>query len=156
MSLSITGMTCASCVGHVAQALEEVSGVDEVNVNLATERATVSTGNSAVTLDDLVFAIKDAGYGVVTQKVTLSIGAMTCATCVGHVDHALSDVGGVVSASVNLATERATVEYVRGTGCFRHGSRSGEPDPSNSLDTDVPTLLLSTGFWTITQIDRLS
>ena len=114
ISLPIKGMTCASCVGHVVHALEDVTGVDEVNVNLATEKATVSTGNSAVALDALVFAIEDAGYGVGTEKVTLNIGDMTCASCVGHVEHALGDVDGVISADVNLATERATIEYVPG------------------------------------------
>ena len=39
---------------------------------------------------------------------------MTCAACVSHVEHALTDVEGVASASVNLATERASVEYAPG------------------------------------------
>ena len=49
-----------------------------------------------------------------TQKVTLGIDGMTCAACVSHVENALIGVQGVESASVNLATERATVEYVQG------------------------------------------
>ena len=49
-----------------------------------------------------------------TQKVTLGIDGMTCAACVSHVENALNGVQGVESASVNLATERATVEYVQG------------------------------------------
>ena len=44
----------------------------------------------------------------------LGIDGMTCAACVSHVEHALTGVHGVESASVNLATERATVEYVQG------------------------------------------
>ena len=39
---------------------------------------------------------------------------MTCAACVSHVEHALAGVDGVESASVNLATERASVEYAPG------------------------------------------
>ena len=49
-----------------------------------------------------------------TQKVTLGIDGMTCAACVSHVENALIGVQGVESASVNLATERATVEYIQG------------------------------------------
>ena len=45
------------------------------------------------------------------EKVTVSIGGMTCAACVHHVESALAGVDGVSGASVNLATERATVEY---------------------------------------------
>jgi Cu+-exporting ATPase len=45
-------------------------------------------------------------------RVTLNIGGMTCASCVMHVEHALKEVKGVLSANVNLATEQATVEYL--------------------------------------------
>ena len=114
ISIPIKGMTCASCVTHVQHALEEVSGVEEINVNLATEKATITLGSKAADLDDLVFAIEDAGYGVGTEKAILSIGNMTCASCVNHVENALNEVEGVISANVNLATERATIEYVPG------------------------------------------
>ncbi len=112
--IPISGMTCASCVSHVAHAIEDVPGVEEVDVNLATEKATVSLADNAVGLGDLVNAVEDAGYGVVTKKVTLGIGGMTCASCVDHVERALKKAEGVVSANVNLATERATIEYVPG------------------------------------------
>ena len=48
------------------------------------------------------------------EKVTLNIGGMTCAACVHHVEGALAGVDGVSGATVNLATERATVEYIPG------------------------------------------
>ncbi len=44
-----------------------------------------------------------------TAESTLDIGGMTCASCVGRVQKALTRVDGVVTASVNLATETATV-----------------------------------------------
>ena len=50
--------------------------------------------------------------GQAAEKVTLNIGGMTCAACVHHVEGALAGVDGVSGATVNLATERATVEYV--------------------------------------------
>ena len=112
--IPIKGMTCASCVSHVSGALEDVAGVDEVNVNLATEKATVGVSEKNVNLDALIDAVEDAGYGVGTEKVILAVGNMTCASCVGHVEKALASVQGVRSANVNLATERATIEYVPG------------------------------------------
>ena len=114
LTLPIKGMTCASCVSHVTHALEEVSGVEDVSVNLATETATLKLGSEDVELGDLFYAVEDTGYGVGTDKVTLGIGGMTCASCVMHVERALEGVDGVVSARVNLATERATVEHVPG------------------------------------------
>ncbi len=107
-------MTCAACVTHVSHALESVDGVEDVSVNLATERATLELSGDAPDLRSLSDALRDAGYGVGTRKTTLGIGGMTCAACVSHVERALQGVDGVAHASVNLATERAAVEYVPG------------------------------------------
>jgi len=114
MTLPIRGMTCASCVAHVEKALKEIEGVSEANVNLATERASVALADREVELGQMVAAVHDAGYEVGTEKVILPIGGMTCASCVAHVEEALRELDGVVSVSVNLATERALVEYVPG------------------------------------------
>jgi len=114
LTVPIEGMTCASCVNHVERALRKVAGVDDASVNLATERASVTFDPKEATLTDLVRAVRGAGYDVPTDSVTLPIGGMTCASCVGHVERALSKVSGVVSASVNLATEKATVTYLPG------------------------------------------
>ena len=64
LTLTIGGMTCASCVGHVGKALDGVEGVIGANVNLATERATVEIG-PGVAMADLRHAVEDAGYSVV-------------------------------------------------------------------------------------------
>ena len=114
VTLPITGMTCAACVGHVSSALEKVPGVEDVRVNLATENATLTLDGDAPPFQTLADAVQDAGYGVKTRKTSLSIGGMTCAACVSHVEGALTGVEGVAAASVNLATERASVEYVPG------------------------------------------
>ncbi|WP_071796124.1 heavy metal translocating P-type ATPase [Natronohydrobacter thiooxidans] len=107
-SLSIQGMTCASCVGRVERALKRVPGVAEANVNLATERAEIRLA-APVSRADLVKAIEDAGYDVPAERQELSIEGMSCASCVGRVERALAAVPGVAEATVNLATERATV-----------------------------------------------
>jgi len=49
------------------------------------------------------------------KKLTFQITGMTCASCVARVEQALASVEGVVSASVNLATEKATIEYAADT-----------------------------------------
>ncbi len=108
ISLPIEGMTCASCVGRVERALNKVPGVGAVSVNLATERADI-TADGPVVRKALVEAIESAGYSVPSAPVELSVQGMTCASCVGRVERALKAVPGVTEASVNLATERATV-----------------------------------------------
>jgi len=62
--LPIGGMTCASCVAHVQEALKELDGVVEANVNLATERALVRYVPGLVDMDVLKQAVSNAGYEV--------------------------------------------------------------------------------------------
>ena len=108
-------MTCAACVAHVTAALEDVTGVDAANVNLATERAglTLSPG-FRVSLAELSGALEDAGYGLRVEKLTLKIGGITSASCVHRIEGALNGVEGVEFADVSLATESGMVEYVPG------------------------------------------
>ncbi|MFP6635474.1 MAG: copper ion binding protein, partial [Dehalococcoidia bacterium] len=115
ITLPIEGMTCASCVSHVEKALQGVRGVSEVSVNLGTEKASLEYISGDAPVDQLRQAVADAGYKVATTKTTLNISGMTCAACVFHVENALKGVSGVVEATVNLATEKATVEYTAGT-----------------------------------------
>ena len=109
----IDGMTCASCVRRVEKAIAAVPGVAAANVNLATERATVQFAGAPDT-DGVLRAIEKAGYEpkIVTQE--FGIEGMTCASCVARVEKALKAVPGVTDASVNLATEKATVRLVPG------------------------------------------
>ena len=114
ITLPVEGMTCAACVSHVEGALREVGGVARVAVNLAMEQATVEFDPERATIPELLEAVDDSGYKAGLALITLNIGGMTCAACVSHVGNALREVDGVISASVNLATEQATVEYVPG------------------------------------------
>jgi len=115
ISLPITGMTCASCVRRVERTLGKVPGVAGASVNLATEQATVSYDPEQVRLADLEAAVEKAGYGVRREEVSLPIAGMTCASCVRRVERALGKVPGVEAVEVNLATERATVDFYPGT-----------------------------------------
>ncbi|MHB9150228.1 MAG: heavy metal translocating P-type ATPase [Thermoleophilia bacterium] len=114
VQIPVEGMTCASCVARVQKGLGKVEGVTEASVNFATEKATVSYDPTVVSVDRLIDTVKDAGYGVQTEKLTLDIGGMTCASCVRRVERALAHTPGVLDASVNFGTEAATVEFLPG------------------------------------------
>jgi Cu+-exporting ATPase len=114
ITLPIVGMTCAACVAHVEGGLKEVPGVEQASVNLANERATVHFDPGKTNLEQMIAAVRDVGYDVVVDKVTLPIGGMTRASCVAHVEGGLRSVPGVLNVNVNLATERATVEMIPG------------------------------------------
>ncbi|MFC4455686.1 heavy metal translocating P-type ATPase [Deinococcus sonorensis] len=112
LELGVQGMTCASCVGRVERGLKRVEGVDDVAVNLATERATVQYDPARTSPQTLLDTVRDVGYEPVLSALEFGVQGMTCANCVGRVERALKKMDGVVSASVNLATERATVQYL--------------------------------------------
>jgi len=111
--LGITGMTCASCVARIEQAIRALPQVRDVAVNLATETATVAA-DAGTDVTIIASAVERAGYTLAKDSLELHIEGMTCASCSGRVEKALRAVPGVVSADVNLATERARVSFFRG------------------------------------------
>lgn len=114
ISLAIEGMTCASCAGRVEKSIRNIAGVAEVSVNLATDTVAVQA-DANITAAAIQQAIEKAGYSVPQDEVSLRIGGMTCASCSGRVEKALRKTDGVLNASVNLATDQARVQIVRGT-----------------------------------------
>ncbi len=114
ITISVQGMTCASCSARVERTLNAQPEIAEAAVNLANETARVSFKDKA-DIAKLVQTLEELGYPAVESEVTLSVEGMTCASCVGRVERRLKEIPGVVEASVNLATESARVRYVEGT-----------------------------------------
>ena len=114
LDIGVTGMTCASCVRRVERAIMKVPGVAQVSVNLGTEHARVTHDGAAGIAARLAEAVAAAGYGAATQAHDFEIQGMTCASCAGRVERAVSRVPGVLHAEVNLATEQARVTVIEG------------------------------------------
>ena len=113
VAIPITGMTCANCAANIERSLNKVNGIQEVAVNFASEKANVRFDPSQTTLNDLVDNVQRAGYSVVSNHLDLPITGMTCANCAANIERSLSKkVGGVVQASVNFASESATIDYL--------------------------------------------
>ena len=112
--LPIQGMTCASCVAHVEGALKELPSVENVVVNLGTNKASLSYDPVRVSLTDMIRAVDDVGYLVPAADITLAVRGMTCASCVAHVEGALKELEGVTAATVNLGLGTARVTYIAG------------------------------------------
>jgi Cu+-exporting ATPase len=115
VSVRIGGMSCASCVGRLEKAIRAVPGVASASVSLATERADV-VFDGVPDVSALVQAVEGSGYEARTETIELTVEGMTCASCVSRIEKALRRVPGVVSASVNLATGKASVRAVSGAG----------------------------------------
>jgi P-type Cu+ transporter len=114
IQLPVEGMTCASCVSRIERGLNKLEGVDEASVNLATEKATVTYDPAVLRPADLVGQVRELGYEVGLEKIDIKVEGMTCASCVARVEKALRAQPGVLGANVNFASEKATVEFLRG------------------------------------------
>ena len=110
--IHITGMTCTTCAATIEKGLAETPGVERAEVNFALENVSIEYDSAKVGLAKIKDTVSGLGYGVATKKSIFPVGGMTCASCVARVEKALSDIPGVVSATVNLASEKATVEYI--------------------------------------------
>lgn len=114
VSFKIQGMSCAACAAKVEHALTKMEGVAKASVNLAAEKAAVEYNPEAVNIDDFNNKITTLGYRLVSQQVDLKISGMNCAACAVKVEKKLNEIPGVTKASVNLATEKASISYFAG------------------------------------------
>ncbi|WP_019413640.1 heavy metal translocating P-type ATPase [Paenisporosarcina sp. TG20] len=112
-TFNIEGMTCASCVQTVEKATKKLPGVQESNVNWATEKLNISFDENVVSAQDIQAAVDKAGYKAltVTEQKSFAITGMTCASCVQTIEKATRKLAGVIESNVNLATEKLVVQY---------------------------------------------
>jgi Cu+-exporting ATPase len=114
LDLPVTGMTCANCANAIERALKKAPGVASASVNYANERAHVSFDPAQVKPAELIERVRKAGYDVPLAHTELPLLGMTCANCANTIERTLKKLPGVGSASVNYASERASVDYVPG------------------------------------------
>jgi len=110
-NLQITGMTCAACASRIEKGLNKMDGVDQANVNLALEKSSIKYDPTKLSEEDFEKKIRALGYDVVKQKTELDITGMTCAACATRIEKGLNKMEGISVANVNLALEKATIEY---------------------------------------------
>ena len=115
LTLPVEGMHCASCVGRVERALEDVPGVLEARVNLASEQAEVRFDPDVATATHVIEAVDKTGFSIPVASIDLTISGMSCASCVARVEKALASVPGVVQARANFASGQGQVDVIPGT-----------------------------------------
>ncbi|BAP15267.1 Cu(I)-exporting ATPase [Alcanivorax sp. NBRC 101098] len=130
-TLPIRGATCKGCSRTITAALEALTGVERVTVDLESQQVSVTGTASHSALQE---ALVQAGYGVnpddahhehnnpadhdntaskpiaqEPQSIQLNISGATCASCVRTIESALRDTPGVDSADMNFADRTAQV-----------------------------------------------
>src|SRR6056297_2805694 len=109
--LEIEGMSCATCVGNVEEAVGSLGGVEEVSANFAGDEGSVTYDPDAVSLGEIYEAVERSGYEPVRETLSVEVGGMSCSTCSAAVAEATESVPGVIESTVNFAADEATIEY---------------------------------------------
>jgi Cu+-exporting ATPase len=112
IDIPVVGMSCASCASTIQRGLASLKGVESANVNFATSKATVLYQPQLAKPEDFISSVKKSGYEVGTASLELPIQGMECASCIQKIEKILLQTKGVTKAVVNLATEKAKVEYL--------------------------------------------
>lgn len=116
-SFKISGMSCAACSARIEKGLNKLEGVKAANVNFAVDKATVEFEDTLLSSSQISETVKKLGYEAVKEednnkaKLELKITGMSCAACSAKIEKKLNKVEGVAEASVNLATEKASIEF---------------------------------------------
>ncbi|HET6444256.1 MAG TPA: heavy metal translocating P-type ATPase [candidate division Zixibacteria bacterium] len=118
LTFPVLGMTCANCVAAVERNSKKATGVIDANVNFASEKVTVTydpaiADAKAVTVN-VIERVKRAGYEIPEAHLELPLLGMTCANCANTIEQRLNKTDGVLEASVNFASEKASVTYTPG------------------------------------------
>jgi Cu+-exporting ATPase len=112
IDLRITGMTCASCAAAIEKSLIKVEGILESAINPATGTASIRYDDAKAAPADIINAVKNSGYDIIPDSVTLKIGGMTCVMCSKSVDNSLKKLDGIISTDISYASGKARVDYI--------------------------------------------
>ena len=110
-SIEISGMSCATCSSNIEESVASLDGIEEISANFAADEGFVRYDPEAVTLAEIYDAIEAAGYEPERASTTIPVMGMSCATCSGSVEDAVSSVPGVIDVDANFASDEALVSY---------------------------------------------
>lgn len=114
-NLQVHGMTCTACSSAVERNVAKMEGVEKATVNFATEKLSIAFDADKVSQEEIFNKVEKMGYQLeeesTLREIVIPIAGMTCAACSSAVERLLRRMEGVESVSVNLATEKAIIQY---------------------------------------------
>lgn len=110
-AFKIEGMTCSACANRVERFVKKLEGVNNANVNFATETLNIEFDENKLNDELIENTVVKAGYGVkkTLKTYTFKVEGMTCSACSARVERVTKKLKGVQSSVVNLTTERLTI-----------------------------------------------
>ncbi len=111
----LSGVTCQACVRRIETKVSKLEGVKSAVVNLATEELTVEYDYERINKNEIEDEVKEIGYGIEEKieasELQVNIEGISCQACVANIERKVKKLDGVISAEVNLATNRGRFIY---------------------------------------------
>ncbi|WP_400222454.1 heavy metal translocating P-type ATPase [Methanobrevibacter smithii] len=111
MDLPIEGMHCASCVLSLNKTFEKVEGVESVDADLASNKLHLTVNPKKLPFDEIETLVKNLGFELHTDEVTLKLNGMHCASCVMNVENFLIRLDGIFDVKADLTSQTARINY---------------------------------------------
>ncbi len=112
IELPVSGLPLKKHSTHLESTLRALDGVSEVKVNAVANRLEVQYDAQKADVARLVGAVKSIGFQVGSANVKIGIENLRCASCVKFIEDELKSTQGVLNATVNIATQEASVDYL--------------------------------------------
>ena len=112
LTLPITGMHCANCAEIIAKKLDKLEGIEQASVDLVAERAAVAYDPTKLDVSDILGTIRSIGYDIAVADAELAVLGLHDSNDGSRLEHQLLENPGVVSATVNLASEQVLIKYI--------------------------------------------
>jgi Cu+-exporting ATPase len=146
--LPIEGMTCAACVSTVTGAIRKVPGVVSVNVNLATETASVEFDVARAGAGTLTAAVDGAGYRTSKEEAIITVAGLTDPSVASVIESSMASLPGVLAVVANPTTEQVNVTFLPGAvapndlrdAITSMGYIPGEINSTDVLDVELERL----------------
>lgn len=111
MDLPIEGMHCASCVLSVNKTFEKIEGVEDVDADLASNKLHITVNPKKVSYDEMEKLVKNLGFELHSDEMTLRIQGMHCASCTMNVENYLIRLDGIFDVKADLTSQSAKIRY---------------------------------------------
>ena len=111
MDLSIEGMHCASCVLSVNKTFGKIEGVEKVDADLSANKLHITVDTKKVSYEEMERLVKNLGFELHTDEMTLRIQGMHCASCTMNVENFLIRLDGIFDVKADLTSQSAKIRY---------------------------------------------
>ena len=112
ITLPVTGMTCANCVATVERNIKKLDGIENANVNLTTERASIEYDPQLISQDEITARIRRAGYDIALGEADFLLQRLGDDNDARRLEQSIISLEGVEEANANLTTETIKVRYI--------------------------------------------